>query len=187
MNYFKHDTAIVDDGAAIGEETRVWAFAHVQKGSQVGSHCNICHGVYVEKGSVIGNHVTIKNHVSIFDGVTLEDDVFVGANVSFINDRLPRSHREDDWTLEKTLVKKGATIGAGAVIMCGITIGSYALIGAGSVVTKNVPNHAIFVGNPAVFKGYVCHCGRPLNQYYRCSCGKNFTVDQSGLKLQKDL
>ncbi len=186
MNYFKHDKSIVDDGAEIGEETRVWAFAHVQNGAKVGSHCNICHGCYVEKGAVIGDHVTIKNNVSVFDGVTLEDDVFVGANVSFINDRLPRSNREDEWTLEKTLVKKGATIGAGAVIMCGITVGRYALIGAGSVLTKNVPQHAIFIGNPARFKGYVCYCGRPLNQYYRCDCGRKFTVDQQGLQLLQE-
>lgn len=183
MNHFQHERAIVDDGAEIGEETRVWAFVHVQKGARVGQHCNLCHGVYVEKGSVIGDHVTIKNHVSIFDGVTIESDAFIGANVSFINDRYPRSHREDAWTLEPTLVKKGATIGAGAVIMCGVTVGSYALIGAGSVVLKNVPDHAIFVGNPAAFKGYVCQCGRALNEYYRCSCGRNYTVKQEGLVL----
>ena len=183
MNYFKHDKAIVDDGADIGDETRVWAFAHVQKNSHVGSHCNICHGAYIEKGSVVGHYVTIKNNVSIFDGVTIEDDVFIGANVSFINDRFPRSNRKDEWTLEKTLVKKGATIGAGSVILCGITIGQYALIGAGSVVTKNVPDHALVVGNPAKFKGYVCSCGRPLNEYYRCSCGKNYTIKTEGLVL----
>lgn len=183
MNYFKHDKAIVDDGATIGEGTRVWAFAHVQKGAQIGSGCNVGHGAYIEKGSVVGNHVTVKNNVSIFDGVTIEDDVFIGANIAFINDRFPRSHREDQWTLEKTLVRKGATLGAGAVIMCGVTIGQYALIGAGSVVTKNVPDHAIVVGNPAKFKGYACHCGRPLNQYYRCSCGRTYTVHQEGLVL----
>lgn len=183
MNYFKHDKAIVDDGAEIGDETRVWAFAHVQKGARVGSHCNICHGAYVEKGSVIGHHVTLKNNVSVFEGVTLGDDVFVGANVSFINDRLPRSHREDEWTLEPTLVSHGATIGAGAVILCGILIGRYAMIGAGSVVTKSVPDYGIVVGNPAKFVGYACQCGRPLNKYYRCSCGRHYTVKQEGLTL----
>jgi len=149
MNYFKHEKALVDKDARIGEGTRVWAFANIQAGATIGRECNICDGSFVEKGAVIGDHVTIKHHVSVFDGVTIEDDVFVGSNIAFINDRYPRSHREDPWTLEKTVVKKGATIGNNSVVLCGVTIGEYAVVAAGSVVTKDVPPYAICAGNPA--------------------------------------
>lgn len=149
MSYFKHEKALVHPGAVVGEGTRVWAFANVLEGAKVGSHCNICDGCFIEKGAVIGNHVTLKNHVAVWDGVTLEDDVFVGAGTAFINDRNPKSHRTDAWKLEKTLVKKGASIGANATILCGVTIGAGAVVGAGSVVTRDVPARATVVGNPA--------------------------------------
>ena len=149
MNYFKHEKALVHPGAVIGEGTRVWAFANILEGAKVGSQCNICDGCFIEKGAVIGDHVTLKNQVAVWDGVTIEDDVFVGAGTAFINDRNPRSHRKDVWVLEKTLVKKGASIGANATIMCCITIGEHAVVGAGSVVTKDVPANTTVVGNPA--------------------------------------
>src|ERR1019366_6325143 len=126
-------------------------------------HCNICDGCYVERGAVIGNHVTLKNGVAVFNGVTLQDEVFVGAGVAFINDRNPRSHRLDAWVLEKTMVQKGATIGANATVMCRLTIGAYAVVGAGALVIKDVPAHTIVVGNPARMVGYACRCGRTLN------------------------
>src|SRR3989338_4395178 len=115
MGFFKHYTALVHPGAKIGEGTRLWAFTNIQDGAKIGEHCNICDGSFVEKGAVVGNHVTIKHHVSVFDGVTIEDDVFVASNIAFINDRNPRSNRKDAWTLEKTLIKKGATLGTNAV------------------------------------------------------------------------
>ncbi|MEI7999128.1 MAG: acyltransferase, partial [Candidatus Omnitrophota bacterium] len=160
MSFFKHDQALVHPNAKIGEETRVWAFANIQEGASIGGHCNICDGCFIEGGALIGNHVTMKNGVEVFNGVTIEDDVFLGAHATFINDRYPRSNRQDAWVLEKTLVQKGATIGANATILCGVTIGEYAIVGAGSVVTKNIPSYTIAVGNPAHIIGYACRCGR---------------------------
>ncbi len=149
VQVFKHDKALVAAGAQIGEGTRVWAFANILDGAIVGKHCNICDGCYIEKGARLGDHVTLKNQVAVWDGVTLEDDVFVGAGTAFINDRKPRSNRRDAWVLEKVLVKKGASIGANATIMCGVTIGEYSTVGAGAVVTKDVEPHTTVVGNPA--------------------------------------
>jgi acetyltransferase-like isoleucine patch superfamily enzyme len=176
MNFFKHERALVHPDAHIGTGSRIWANANILAGARIGEHCNICDGCYVEKGAVIGDHVTLKNGVAVFDGVTLEDDVFVGAGVAFINDRNPRSHRSDAWVLEKTCVNKGATIGANATVMCGITVGAYAVIGAGAVVIKDVAAHTIVVGNPARWVGYACHCGRTLNGDLKCSCGSAYQI-----------
>ncbi|MBN1870205.1 MAG: N-acetyltransferase [Candidatus Omnitrophica bacterium] len=185
MSYFKHEQAIVDKKAQIGEKTRVWAFTNIQGGAVIGRECNICDGSFVEKGAVIGDHVTIKHHVAVFDGVTIEDDVFVGSNVAFINDRHPRSHRADPWTLEKTVVQKGATLGSNSVILCGVTIGEYAVVGAGSVVTKDVPAHAVVFGNPAKAEGYACRCGRKLNGKFQCACGARYQRKGRGLKIDE--
>lgn len=176
MSFKKHENALVHDKATIGDETRIWAFANILEGAVIGSHCNICDGCYVEKGGVVGNHVTLKNHVAIWDGITLEDDVFVGAGTTFINDRHPRANRQDQWTLEKVLVKKGATIGANATIMAGVTIGTYAVIGAGAVVIDDVPNYSIVLGNPAKFIGFACRCGKRLSAQRVCSCGKRYNI-----------
>lgn len=159
MSYFKHDKALVDDGAEIGDDTRVWAFCHIQNGAVLGRGCNICNGSFIENGAIIGNNVTVKHNVCIFDGVVIEDDVFVGSNIAFINDRNPRSGNKD-WNLEKTIIKKGASLGANAVVLCGITIGEYAVIGAGSVVTKDVPSKTVVYGNPAIAQGIVDEKGR---------------------------
>jgi acetyltransferase-like isoleucine patch superfamily enzyme len=185
MSYFKHDKALVQEGAKIGEGTRVWAFSNIQDGAVIGKGCNICDGSFVERGAVVGNHVTIKHHVQIFDGVTIEDDVFVGSNAAFINDRYPRSHRKNAWTLEKTLVKKGVTLGANCVILCGVTIGEYAVVGAGSVVTKDVPAHVIVRGNPAVAHGYACQCGRRLDRRLKCACGNEYQTNAQGIKIHE--
>lgn len=184
MAFFQHEKAMVHPEAQIGEGTRCWANTNIQKGAIIGESCNICDGSFVEGGAVVGNHVTIKHHVSIFDGVTIEDDVFIGSNIAFINDRYPRSHRDDEWTLEKTLVKKGTMIGTNAVIMCGLTIGEYAVIGAGSVVVKNVPDHAIVAGNPAKFIGFACHCGRKLEKVFRCQCGRFYELENQKVVLK---
>jgi acetyltransferase-like isoleucine patch superfamily enzyme len=185
MNYFSHEKALVDRHARIGEGTRIWAFTNIQAGAVVGQHCKICDGSFVEKGAVLGNRVTIKHHVAVFDGVTIGDDVFVGSNVAFINDRYPRSHREDDWKLEKTVIQKGATLGSNSSILCGITIGTYAVIGAGTVVTKSVPAHAIVCGNPGVIRGYACRCGRRLSPDLKCACGRKFAAKGRGLEIDE--
>jgi len=170
---------LVHPEAQIGEGTRVWANANILAGAVIGDHCNVCDGCYMERGAVIGNHVTLKNGVAVFDGITLQDDVFVGAGVAFINDRNPRSHCSDAWVLEKTFVKRGATIGANATVMCGITIGTYAVLGAGCVVTKNVPDYTIVVGNPARKAGYACRCGRTLNDALKCTCGAAYQINNN--------
>jgi len=187
-NYFKHDKAIVSNEAVVGEGTRIWAFVNIADGASVGKECNICDGCYIEKGAVVGNNVTLKNGVCVFEGITLEDNVFCGANVGFTNDRHPRSIRDNSWVLEKTLVKKGATIGTNSTILCGITIGEYAFIGAGSVVTKDVPSYALVVGCPARHAGYACSCGRKLDDSYNCvACGLAYVmVDGELSPIRKD-
>jgi len=158
---FIHPTAVVEDGAEIGEGTRIWHFVHVRSGAKIGKNCNIGKDCYIDVGAVIGNNVKIQNGVSIYRGVILEDDVFVGPYAVFTNDLYPRSFVKD-WELVRTIVKKGASIGANATIVCGVTIGEYAMVGAGSVVTKDVPPHGLVYGNPARLRGFVCFCGRPL-------------------------
>lgn len=180
-DFFQHEKALVAAGARIGKDTRIWAFANIQDGAQIGEGCNICDGCFVESGAVIGNHVTLKNGVYVFKGILLEDDVFCGANTAFINDRYPRSHRSEPWTLEKTIVRKGTAIGCNASILCGVEIGEYAVIGAGSVVTKDVLPYVIVCGNPAEFHGYACSCGKKLNTDFVCVCGRSYEVREGSL------
>ncbi|MCC6830670.1 MAG: N-acetyltransferase [Thermoleophilia bacterium] len=164
-----HPSALAETDR-IGEGTRIWAFAHVLPGAVVGRDCNIGDHCYVESGAVIGDGVTIKNGVMVWDGVTLEDGVFVGPGAIFTNDLRPRSPRGGDagdryagdaW-LTPTVVGRGATIGAGAVILSGLRIGDHAMVGAGAIVTREVPRHALVVGNPARVRGWVCACGHRL-------------------------
>lgn len=150
--YFRHANALVET-SAIGARTRIWAFAHVLPGATIGSDCNICDGVFVENGAVVGDRVTVKCGVQLWDGVTLEDDVFVGPNATFTNDLFPRSRRHPD-EYARTFVRRGASIGANATLLSGITVGQNAMVGAGAVVTKDVPANAIVVGNPARIVGY---------------------------------
>ena len=155
---FIHPKAIVEPGAQIGEGTRVWAFAHVLPGARIGRDCNICDGVFVENDVIIGDRVTVKCGVQVWDGVRLEEDVFVGPNASFTNDKFPRSKHYPEKFLP-TLVQKGASIGANATLLPGLKIGANAMVGAGAVVTRDVPPHAIVVGNPARIHGYVSTTG----------------------------
>jgi UDP-2-acetamido-3-amino-2,3-dideoxy-glucuronate N-acetyltransferase len=153
--FYQHETAIVET-TSIGEGTRIWAFAHILPGATIGSECNICDHTFIENDVVVGDRVTIKCGVQLWDGIRLESDVFVGPNTSFTNDMFPRSkHHQPDSLLLKTVVKCGASIGANATILPGITIGERAMVGAGSVVTQNVPPDAIVTGNPAKVVGYV--------------------------------
>jgi UDP-2-acetamido-3-amino-2,3-dideoxy-glucuronate N-acetyltransferase len=156
--YWKHETAIVDEGAAVGEGTKIWHWSHVQANSVIGERCSLGQNVYVGK-AVIGNGVKIQNNVSVYDNVVLEDDVFCGPSMVFTNVINPRAHIVRKHEYKTTLVKRGATIGANAVIVCGNTVGRYAMIGAGAVVTKDVPDFALVVGNPARPIGWICQCG----------------------------
>jgi len=165
-----HPTAEVAPEAQIGAGTRIWRQAHIREHAVIGESCNIGKGVYIETRVKIGSRVKIQNHVSIFEGVTLEDGVFVGPHVCFTNDLHPRAITPDgnlktagDWQITPTLVRYGASIGAGAVIVCGITVGAFALVGAGAIVTKDVPPHALVLGNPARLHGYVCRCAHRLS------------------------
>jgi len=158
---YVHPTAVVDKTAVIGEGTKIWHFVHVRENAKIGKYSVLGHSVYVGKGVEIGNRVKLQNRATVYQGVKIEDNVFVGPHVTFTNDPYPRS-LSTDWTIMSTLVEKGASIGAGAVIMCGVTIGEYAMIGAGSIVTKDIPPHAMAYGNPARIKGFVCKCGRRL-------------------------
>lgn len=160
--YSAHTSAIIETDQ-VGPRTRIWAFAHVLPEARIGADCNICDHVLVENGAVIGDRVTVKCYVQVGDGVTIEDDVFVGPNVGFTNDRFPRS-RQWQTQVKRTLVRSGASIGANASILPGLTIGSKAMIGAGAVVTRDVPPRAIVVGNPGFVKGYVDVEDRPLDR-----------------------
>jgi UDP-2-acetamido-3-amino-2,3-dideoxy-glucuronate N-acetyltransferase len=163
MSYFKHETAVIDDGCVIGEGTKIWHFSHVMPNCELGENCNLGQNVVVSPGVKLGNNVKIQNNVSIYTGVICEDDVFLGPSMVFTNITNPRSAivRRDQYV--ETLVKKGASIGANATIVCGNEIGEYALIGAGAVVTKPVPAFALLVGNPAKQLGWVSEYGHRLN------------------------
>ena len=159
-NYFVHPNALVET-EDIGKDTRIWAFAHVLKNVKIGEDCNICDHSFVESGVTIGNRVTIKNGIAVWEGVTIEDDVFLGPNCVFTNDMFPRSKAHHNELL-KTLLKQGASIGANATILCGISLGKYCLVGAGSVVTKSIPDFALVTGNPARIKYWVSKTGEKL-------------------------
>lgn len=161
----------------IGEDTSIWQFCVVLPGAQIGAGCNICAQVFIENNVIIGNYVTIKPGVQIWDGIVLEDYVFVGPNVTFTNDRVPRS-RSKEWTLTTTTIKKGASIGANATLVAGLTIGSYALIGAGSVVTKDVSAHSVWYGNPAIQKGYITCKGILLDMDKKDKEGIEHNIDE---------
>jgi UDP-2-acetamido-3-amino-2,3-dideoxy-glucuronate N-acetyltransferase len=160
--YFSHKTAVIDEGCQIGRGTRIWHFCHIMQGCVIGENCNLGQNVVVSPGVVLGNNVKVQNNVSIYTGVTCGDDVFLGPSMVFTNVLNPRSaiNRRNQYV--KTAVGKGATIGANATIVCGHDIGDYAFIGAGSVVTKNVPPYALVIGNPARQKGWMSEYGHPL-------------------------
>ncbi|SFH81027.1 UDP-2-acetamido-3-amino-2,3-dideoxy-glucuronate N-acetyltransferase [Tindallia magadiensis] len=161
-DYFVHESSYIDEPCSIGEGTKIWHFSHIMKNSHIGNNCNIGQNVVISPDVTLGNNVKIQNNVSVYTGVTCEDDVFLGPSMVFTNVINPRSHINRKEEYMKTTVKKGASIGANATIVCGYDIGCYAFIGAGAVVTKDVPDYALMVGNPARQKGWVCQCGEKL-------------------------
>ena len=180
-NYFVHESSYVDDNCEIGEGTKIWHFSHIMKDCKIGNNCNIGQNVFISPGVILGNGVKIQNNVSVYTGVVCEDGVFLGPSCVFTNVINPRSFIERKDEYRKTTIKKGASIGANATIVCGHDIGKFAFIGAGSVVTRDVPNYAMVYGNPARIRGYVCECGNKLdfsNNTAVCSvCGKKYVID----------
>lgn len=189
---FVHPRALVESDQ-IGAGTRVWAFAHIMPGARVGRDCNICDHAFVESGAVLGDNVTVKNGVAIWDGITVEDNVFLGPNCVLTNDFNPRAYiKKTAASLQRTLIRSNATIGANATVVCGVTIGEYAFVGAGAVIIRSIRNFALVVGNPSRQTGWMCVCARrlplpanaPLGSSTLCpDCHAAFTVTANGLQI----
>ena len=188
MTFFAHASSYVDDGCEIGEGTRIWHFTHVMSGARIGQRCNIGQNVVISPDVVIGDNVKIQNNVSVYTGVVLEDDVFCGPSMVFTNVINPRSHVPRKNEYQRTLVRRGASIGANATIVCGHTIGCCAFIGAGAVVTRDVPDYALVVGNPGRVTGWICDCGVKLASGTKAPaevickrCGAGYDAGANGL------
>jgi len=187
-DFFIHESSYVDDGTTIGENTKIWHFSHVRENASIGKNCTLGQNVLVGPNVQVGKNVKIQNNVSVYEGVTLEDDVFCGPSMVFTNVNAPRSaYPTESEDYQETRVKTGATIGANATVVCGHTIGRYALIGAGSVVTKDVPDYQLVYGVPAQLKGWVCECGEQLNfvkNTAKCKeCGKEYEKVEEKVEL----
>jgi UDP-2-acetamido-3-amino-2,3-dideoxy-glucuronate N-acetyltransferase len=180
----KYHPAAMVESDDIGEGTRVWAFAHVMRGARVGRNCNLGEGVFVESGVVIGDDVTIKNGVAIYDGATVEDEAFLGPHCVFTNDLRPRSGRfkRSQSSFSPTLIRRGATIGANATVVCGHEVGIYAMVAAGAVVARDVPPYRLVAGVPARAIGFVCACGESLPDTLTCRCGLAYERAGTGLR-----
>lgn len=185
-----HSTAIVDKGAQIGDGSRIWHWAHVCAGARIGEGCSLGQNVFVGNDVVIGNNVKIQNNVSVYDAVRLEDDVFCGPSMVFTNVFNPRSAVSRKAEYRQTLVRRGATLGANSTVVCGITIGEYAFIGAGAVVSRDVPDYALMVGVPARHTGWMCRCGEKLsarNGEVACTaCGQHYRIDGGNCSILED-
>ncbi len=166
-NIFIHPSAHISESVRIGDGTKIWINVQIREKVDIGMNCIISKDVYIDHAVKIGNSCKIQNSVSVYNGVTIEDDVFIGPNVAFTNDRVPRAFNRE-WKVTPTLVQSGASIGANATVICGIVIGHYAMVAAGSVVTKTVPGHGLVMGNPAKIVGYVCQCGHRLDDCGFC-------------------
>lgn len=182
--YFAHDSSYIDDHVSIGEGTRIWHFCHIQSGAIIGRNCTLGQNVNVANNVKIGDGCKLQNNVSLYEGVELKDYVFCGPSCVFTNDLTPRAkYPKGSSAYLKTLVEEGASIGANATIVCGHTVGRWALIGAGAVVTDDVPSHALMLGVPAKRKGWVCKCGESLGDSLSCDrCKRAYTEEENGLK-----
>jgi UDP-2-acetamido-3-amino-2,3-dideoxy-glucuronate N-acetyltransferase len=191
IDYFVHESSYIDEGAEIGQNTKVWHFCHVMPGAKIGRDCSIGQNVLVASGVTIGNNVKIQNNVSLYTGVTVEDDVFLGPSMVFTNVINPRSHVSRKHEYLPTRVQRGVSIGANATVVCGVTLGRYCFVGAGSVVTRSVPDHALVYGNPARLRGWICQCGiqlvfEPADHYEqaRCTaCGSQYVKRQNRVEV----
>lgn len=174
MSYFVHESSYIDENVKIGDGTSIWHFSHVMSNVMIGEKCSLGQNVHIGPNVQIGNNVKIQNNVSVYEGVTLEDDVFCGPSMVFTNVEIPRSaYPKDSSEYLSTLVCKGASIGANAIIVCGITLGKHSFVGAGSVVTKDIPDYALVYGVPAEIKGWMCECGNKLLFFDdKTKCGK---------------
>ncbi len=187
MSFFVHESSYVDEGAVIGEGTKVWFFSHVQKGAVIGQNCSLGQNVNISNNVRIGNGVKIQNNVSVYEGVELEDYVFCGPSIVFTNDLTPRSkYPKGSAGYKKTLIKWGASLGANSTVVCGHTVGRCAFVAAGAVVARDVKDHAIVMGVPAKQTGWACECGEKLDAELKCShCGRAYDEYDSGLKERK--
>lgn len=179
--YFVHKSSYIDDGVEIGEGTKIWHFCHIQKGARLGRNCSLGQNVNIGNNVRLGNGVRIQNNVSIYEGVELEDNVFCGPSCVFTNVTTPRAHFPVHGVYVRTLVKEGASLGANCTIVCGNTIGRSALIGSGAVVTNDVKDYALVVGVPAHQIGWVCECGKRLDNTLKCDCGRTYLFDGENL------
>lgn len=182
--YFVHESSYVDDGVQIGEGTKIWHFCHVQKGAEIGNNCSLGQNVNIGINVKVGNGVRIQNNVSVYEGVELEDNVFCGPSCVFTNVTTPRAHFPVHGIYAKTVIKEGASLGANSTVVCGHNVGRSALIAAGAVVTKDVPDYALMACVPARQIGWVCECGQRLDNSLRCDCGRSYSMN-NGL-LTKD-
>ena len=187
MDYFVQDTSVVDEGAVVGRGTKIWYFCHIQRGAVIGENCSLGQNVNVSNNVRVGNGCKLQNNVSLYEGVELEDDVFCGPSCVFTNDLTPRAkYPKGRAGYLKTLVRRGASIGANATVVCGHTIGAWALIGAGAVVACDVPDHALMLGVPARRAGWVCECGARLDGDLACRvCGRKYREEKTGLTEDK--
>jgi acetyltransferase-like isoleucine patch superfamily enzyme len=181
--YFQHPSAIVEENVTIGSGTNIWAFVHILPGAVIGVDCNICDQIFIEGKVRIGNRVTVKSGVSLWDGLVVENDVFIGPNAVFTNDLRPRSQAHLE-AYPQTLLKEGSTLGANCVILPGLTVGRWAMVGAGAVVTHDVPDFGLVVGVPARLRGWVCRCGKKLTSpavsCWICNCGRTYEEEVPG-------
>lgn len=193
-DYFLHESSYLDEGAEIGSGTKIWHFCHVMAGARIGKNCNIGQNVFVAKDTIIGNNVKIQNNVSIYLGVIIEDDVFLGPSMVFTNVKNPRSHVERKNEFRTTRVRQGATIGANATVICGVALGRYSFVGAGAVITRDVPDYAMVYGNPGRIHGWMCQCGirlqfSKINDQEKAiclSCGKAYLKKGQSVRLMEN-
>ena len=182
--YFAHESAVVDQPSTIGAGTKIWHFSHVMKDTVIGERCNIGQNVVISPQCRVGNNCKVQNNVSIYTGVILEDDVFCGPSMVFTNVINPRAHIERKAEYKQTLVRRGSSIGANATIVCGVTLGQYCFVGAGAVVTRDVPDYAIVYGNPARVRGWACYCGVGLEMAVDAA-SEQVTCSDCGRKYQR--